>query len=76
MIGIVLLVKDHNIAINEVRRQLHDLSNKIAVTLQSTGIFVGRKLEYDLLLSRLLWVSIALFINLHVICVMRFMLAT
>ena len=54
MIGIVLLVKDHNIAINEVRRQLHDLSNKIAVTLQSTGIFVGRKLEYDLLLSRLL----------------------
>ena len=44
-IRIVLPFKDH-IASNAVRRQLRDLSNKIAVSLQP--IFVSKKLEQDL----------------------------
>ena len=44
-IRIVLPFKDE-IAANAVRRQLGDLSNKIAVTLQP--IFVSKKLEQDL----------------------------
>jgi len=45
MIRIVLPSKDQ-IATNAVHRQLRDLSNKIAVTLQP--IFVSKKLEQDL----------------------------
>ncbi|XP_068692461.1 uncharacterized protein [Montipora foliosa] len=44
-IRIVLPFKDQ-IAANEVRRQLRDLSGKICVTLQS--VFVSKKLEQDL----------------------------
>ena len=44
-IRIVLPFKDQ-IAANAVRRQLRDLSNKIAVTLQP--IFVSKKLEQDI----------------------------
>ena len=44
-IRIVLPFKDQ-IASNAVRRQLRDLSNKIAVSLQP--IFVSKKLEQDL----------------------------
>ena len=44
-IRVVLPFKDQ-IAANAVRRQLRDLSNKIAVTLQP--IFVSKKLEQDL----------------------------
>ena len=72
-IRIVLPFKDQ-IAANAVRRQLRGLSSKISVTLQP--IFVSKKLEQDLkpkeikpsILSRH-----ALFINLHVICVMQIM---
>ena len=70
----VLPFKDQ-IAADAVHRQLRDLSNKIAITLQP--IFVSKKLQQDLTpkLSQVLQVSIALFINLYVICVMQIMLA-
>ena len=45
MIRLVLPFKDQ-IAANAVRRQLHDLSGKIGITLQP--IFVSKKLEQDL----------------------------
>ena len=70
----VLPFKDQ-IAADAVHRQLRDLSNKIAITLQPT--FVSKKLQQDLKpkLSQVLQVSIVLFINLYVICVMQIMLA-
>ena len=74
-IRIVLLFKDQ-IAANAVCRRLRDLSNKIAVTFQP--LFVSKKFEHDKPkeIKPSTEVSIALFTNLHVICVMQIILAT
>ena len=71
---LILPFKDQ-IAANAVRRQLRDLSSKISVTLQP--VFVSKILQQDLkpteIKPSIVKVSIALFIKLHVICVMQIM---
>ena len=63
------------VSANSVRRQLRDLSNKVALALQP--VFVSKKLEQADVKpkkpSRQLLISDALFIVLYVICAIQIM---